>query len=78
MPYRDPNLLDPGESLTNCDFKCALCVYACPSCGHCTFYDHGGKVAFAEEENTPAPEHKPDRSNTRKKKNKEETEERNG
>lgn len=48
MPCRDPDAEKPEESLTNCDFRCGECVYACESCGHCTYYD--GQAAKTEPE----------------------------
>ncbi|MBO4366594.1 MAG: hypothetical protein J5843_02940 [Clostridia bacterium] len=44
-PCRDPDAENPDESLTSCDFRCRLCVYACPSCGHCTYYDRKETVS---------------------------------
>ena len=39
LACRDPDAETPEDSLTSCDFQCRLCVYVCPTCGHCTYYD---------------------------------------
>ena len=37
--FRDPDAPSPEDSVTTCDFKCRMCVHACETCGHCTYYD---------------------------------------
>lgn len=49
LPCRDPDASRPEDSLTSCDFQCRLCVYACPQCGHCTYYDRAGTEASPPE-----------------------------
>lgn len=55
-PCRDPDAENPDDSLTSCDFNCRLCVYACPSCGHCTYYDQRSEPAPEPDEPKAGPE----------------------